>query len=284
MAKSVKEIKAKIAARKAERTTEKKQKYAKMRSVATKAPEKLEKCLASVAAKHAALSEGIENLRENLGLIRAAKNAPLKVRVAAAREYGKQFKLIASESPDKLAEALVEAYHGLNDIAADLEMAADQMGVDLNGPMEFPDKMGDDTLEDGGIVEESVEEGESPESELPADEELPVEEGEKEASGSDAWVTDRDDSSQPKTPKDASTKTAMSRKDYIIIADALRSFRMPNQEREELAKHMAKYLRSDNFRFSEGVFVNYVLGRGGSRGGGKFKGEPPNAPDTLFIT
>jgi len=75
----------------------------------------------------------------------------------------------------------------------------------------------------------------------------------------------------------------MSKQDFILIADALREFRMPNQEREDLAKHFAKYLRSSNSRFLEGRFVDYVMGRGGPSGGSKFKGAPPNVPDTLFI-
>jgi len=126
-------------------------------------------------------------------------------------------------------------------------------------------------------------------------------------SGSEAWVTDRDKNSKPEAPKKMEIpqvdvkaaakkvtplaslppgvfdKTAMSRKDYIIIADALRSFRMPNQQREELAQHLSKYLRSDNYNFSEGIFVDYVMGRGGNRGGNKFKGDAPNTPDTLFV-
>jgi hypothetical protein len=75
----------------------------------------------------------------------------------------------------------------------------------------------------------------------------------------------------------------MSRKDYIIIADAVRSFRMPNQQREDFAKHLSKYLLSDNREFNERIFVDYVLGKGGNRGGPKFKGDAPNVPDTLFV-
>jgi len=208
---SPKELRAKIAARKAERKTEKIRKYAKMRSVATKAPEKLEKHLIRLADKYASHAEGIENLRENLGLVRAAKEAPLKIRVAAAKEYGKKFRRIAEESPEKLEEALVEAYQGLNDIAQDIEFAADQMGVDLNVQEDFK-------IEDGvpgelevevpdQVVEEAEAEGETPEFE--AEEKLTdsepedevVEEKEAAGSGSDAWVTDRDETGSPKAPE-----------------------------------------------------------------------------------
>jgi len=83
---TVKEIRDKIAARKQARKTEKTQKYAKMRLVAAKAPEKLEKHLIRLADKFASSAEGIENLRENLGLVRPAKGAALKVRLAGRQE------------------------------------------------------------------------------------------------------------------------------------------------------------------------------------------------------
>lgn len=74
----------------------------------------------------------------------------------------------------------------------------------------------------------------------------------------------------------------MSKQDFILIADALRQFRMPNQQREDMAKHFSKYLRSSNPYFKEDRFVDYVMGRGGPSGGSKFKGDAPNVPDTLF--
>ena len=92
----VQNLREKIAARKAEREDQQKQKYAKMRLVAEKAPDKLEKCLASLADKCASMAEGWENLRENLGLMKAPHNAALKLRVAAARNYAKNFKRIQS--------------------------------------------------------------------------------------------------------------------------------------------------------------------------------------------
>lgn len=388
---NVKELREKIAARKAERVAAEKAKFAKMRTVAQKAPEKLEACLAGLADKCASMAEGWENLRENLGLVKAAKEAPLKVRVAAARNYGKAFKRVAEEAPEKMAEALTEAYQGLNDIAADIEMAADQMGISLEAPVEESAVV---EIGDGGpasfeeevaenIFDEAKEEGESPEHELEekaeGDHDEAAEEEEKEASGSEAWVTDRDESGQPKTPeqvdvprvaasgsdsfvtdrdsnaqpekpakleipqaqgaaptkasskknaemlqevggghaaepaaefvseipqsqgkseapgnKSASVqslatqlkpmiKKAMSRKDYILLADAIRSFKVPNHTREELAKHLSSFLKRDNYKFSEGIFVDYAMGRGGSRGGNNFKGDQPNVPEELFV-
>lgn len=377
---NVKELRDKIAARKAQRAAEQKAKYAKMVAVAKKAPEKLEACLARLADKCAGQAEGWENLRENLGLVKASKEAPLKVRVAAARNYAKAFNRIALESPDKLAEALVEAYQGLNDIAADIELAADQMGVELEAaPMmeesvviEAPNSFeGEEQGVAEDIIEEAEAEGEAPAEELEEKAEGEEEpEEEKEASGADAWVTDRDEAGQPKAPEQVDVprvaaagsdsfvtdrdksgepeapaklqipqaqgaapvkaskkkaeilqevgggheaqpaekfvkeipqaegaselnkaaaqlkplvKKAMSRKDYIILADAIRSFKMPNHQREELAKHFSQTLKRDNHRFSEGIFVDYALGRGGARGGNKFKGDQPNVSEDLFV-
>ncbi len=209
-----KQLREKIAARKAERKTEKTKEYAKMRSVATKAPEKLEKHLIRLADKFASMAEGIENLRENLGLIRAAKEAPLKVRTAAAKEYGKKFRKIAEENPEKLEEAVVELYEGLNDFAADIEFAAEQMGVDLNVGGDFHEKLEEEVTEETAknvaedIVEEADTEGESPEVELfekaegtePEEEEV-VEDKAAAGSASDAWVTDRDETGSPKAPE-----------------------------------------------------------------------------------
>jgi hypothetical protein len=186
--------------------------------------------------------------------------------------------------------------------------------VDLEaGPQE---NIGDaEEIKDDSVPDfEAPEEGPEPEAEPEVEEEI------IEASASDAWVTDRDDSGQPKAPvlansgndafvtdrdkgqprkpakldipraqgesevnKAAASKTAMSRKDYILIADSLRSFKMPNDMREQLARHLAQSLRQDNYRFQEGIFVDYVLGKGGSRGGNKFKGDQPNTPETLFV-
>jgi len=128
---NVKELRDKIATRKKERVAAQKAKYEKMRTVAAKAPEKLEACLAGLADKCASMAEGWENMRENLGLVKAAQGAPLKVRLAATRKYAKAFQRIAEESPEKMVEALQEAYLGLNSIADDIEMAANQMGIDL---------------------------------------------------------------------------------------------------------------------------------------------------------
>ena len=200
----VQALRKKIAARNVERQSEDKQKYAKMRLVAAKAPEKLEKCLAQLADKCASMAEGWENLRENLGLIKAPRQATLKVRVAAARNYAKPFQRIAEEAPDKLAEALAEAYQGLNDIASGIEMAAQQMGVDLETSPIMEDNGFGSGLEEAAtqeVIEEADADNESPQQEHIEEHEEELAEGDeyKEASGSDPWVTDRD-TMGPDTP------------------------------------------------------------------------------------
>ena len=325
-----KELRSKIAARKTERGAENKQKYAKMRLVAAKAPQKLEKCLARLADKYASMAEGIENMRENLGLVRAAKNAPIKVRVATTRNYAKQFVRIADESPDKLALALAEVYNGLNSIAEDIEMAATQMGVDLeaevNGidmidePESFEEKEMENEPSESVVIEEVEEEGETPEHEMEEMEgEIPEEpEEEKEAAGGDAWVTDRDESGEPKAPvlaagngqggftndRDADSqprtpakleipqaqgkaaamlKEAMTKKDFVLIADAIRGFVMPHDQRRRLAEHFASFLRGTNPNFLAGRFISYAMGEGGLAAAVNSKATP-QSPASIFST
>ena len=208
----VQKLREKIAARKEERVQEQKQQFAKMRLVAAKAPEKLEKCLAGLADKCASMAEGWENLRENLGLVKAPREAALKLRVAAAKNYGKNFKRIAAEAPDKLESAMSEAYQGLNDIAADIEMAAEQMGVSLQEDAVSPfaevddfggEGFGDENLHDEAahdIIEEADADNETPGEEHIEEHEEEIEDEDKEASGSDSWVTDRNEDGQPQAP------------------------------------------------------------------------------------
>lgn len=230
--KSLKELRDKIAARRAERAAGKTKKYAKMRLVAAKAPEKLEKHLTMLADKYASAAEGIENLRENLGLVRPAKNAPLKVRVGATRDYAAKFRRIAEEAPEKLEDALAEAYQGLNDIAQDIEMAAEQMGVELDAAPEeggsFPPAVEEEVA--GDIVEEAKEEGEAPEFELLEKAEDSEPEEEKEAAGGDAWSTDRDESGNPKAPIEADVpRTAAGSEPWVSDRDESGSPKSPDK-------------------------------------------------------
>src|ERR1035437_3070865 len=109
------EIRKKIEARKAEKQAASQVKFATMRQVADSDPGQIESDLTQLAEACAAQAEAFENLRENLDLVQAPKEAALKVRVLAARTYAKAFKRIAEEAPEQLAEAVSEAYHSLDE-------------------------------------------------------------------------------------------------------------------------------------------------------------------------
>ncbi len=311
-----------IQARKEERKTETAAKYAKMRECA-KAPAKFAGVLNVLVAKSARQADYMDGLRENLGLVKAAAEAPAKVRVAAARNYGKDFIKVADEQPDMLADALKEAYKGLDEQAAAMEIAAEALGIDLGAtPTEkaFADE-GKKELGEGepkGEESEEVPDFESKEEpaekkeEKPAEEKEPEEEKEaasgsdqfvtdrgndgkpeapKEAAvGSDQFVNDRDSSGQPKTPakvdipqaqgeaaKLSSKKTAMSKRDYILLADAIKDSQLSDLDKEAFARHLSGYLKRDNSAFLEERFVDYTLGRGGPSGG-RVKTAPTPRP------
>ncbi len=202
-----------IQARKAARKTETAAQYEKMRACA-KAPAKFAGILNVLVAKSARQADYMDGLRENLGLVKAAAEAPAKVRVAAARNYGKDFIKVADEQPDMLADALREAYKGLDEQAAAMEIAAEALGIDLGAtPTEkaFADE-GKKELGEGetkGEESEEVPDFESKEEpaekeDKPAEEKEPEEEKEA-ASGSDAFVSDRDKNGNPEAPKEAAS-------------------------------------------------------------------------------
>jgi hypothetical protein len=185
------ELLKKIQARKAEKQATEKAKWAKMRSTAAQYAPTIEKNLAKLAELCVSAAESFQNLRDNLDLVQAPKGASLKVRVAAARKYAKEFIRIAEESPEILADAVQEAYKSLDEIAGTLELAADQLGVDLNAaPAE-------EAFAEEGIAE--IEHGEAEGEEIA--EEAPIDEEIKEGAGSDWFATDRDESGQPKKPE-----------------------------------------------------------------------------------
>lgn len=187
------ELLKKIQARKTEKVATERAKWARMRTfAASKGGVELEKKLAKLAELCAYAAENFENLKDNLDLNQAPKEASLKIRVAKARNYAKSFQRIAEESPELLAEAVQEAYKSIDEIAGTLEMAAEQLGVDLNA-----------TPTEEAFAEEGIQELEHGEAEGEAivEEEAPVDEEIKEGGGSDWFATDRDESGQPKKPE-----------------------------------------------------------------------------------
>jgi hypothetical protein len=187
------EIRKKIMARKAEKAAAEYEKYAVLRVVAANDPGSVEKDLTQLADACAGQAEAFDNLRENLDLIQPPKEAALKVRVAAARNYAKAFRQIAEDHPEQLAEALSEAYHSLDEQAGALENLADHLGIDLGA-----------TPAEEAFAEEGKQElDEADESGVPVGDvgEPPFEDAEeKDASGSGSagFVTDRDESGQPR--------------------------------------------------------------------------------------
>jgi hypothetical protein len=174
----------KIQSRKAEKQAAAKAKWAKMRHVAEEGAAGVESSLSNLAEACAAQADAYGNLKENLDLIQAPKEASLKVRTAAARNYAKAFKRIAEEAPEQLAEAICEAYHSLDEQAGALETLAQDLGVDLNAtPAE--EAFGQEGLNEIGEAEEQGE---------------PIGEEIKESAG-EGWTTDRDEAGQPKTPE-----------------------------------------------------------------------------------
>lgn len=182
------EIRKKIEARQAEKQAAVKAKYAKMRQVADGDAGSVEKDLQQLADSCSAQAEAFENLKENLDLISAPKEASLRVRVAAARKYAAAFKRIAEEAPEQLAAAVCEAYHSLDEQAGALENLANTLGIDLQqSPAEE------------GMAQEGINQLDgADEAGFPVGD---VEEKEAAGGGSDAWVTDRDESGQPKKPE-----------------------------------------------------------------------------------
>jgi hypothetical protein len=188
------EILKKIKARQAEKQAAVKAKYAKMRRVAEENAGGVESCLTNLADACAAQAEAFENLRENLDLVQAPKEASLKTRTAAARNYAKSFKRIAEEAPEQLAAAISEAYHSLDEQAGALEMLAENLGVSLDStPAE-------EAFAEEGIQEiEQADEQGVPMGDVP---EPPFEGGEEEKeAGGEGWTTDRDDVGKPRAPE-----------------------------------------------------------------------------------
>src|SRR5208337_1636034 len=144
---------------------------------------------------------------------RFGKNVAAGVKTAVA----KRFVRVAEEQPDVLADALKEAYKGLDEQAAAMEIAAEALGIDLGAtPAEkaFTDEgkheleLGEDKGEEKAVEEgpdfEAKEETEAEAEAVPAEEP----EEKEAASGSDAFSTDRDNNGAPRAPQKAKAPEA----------------------------------------------------------------------------
>lgn len=96
------------------------------------------------------------------------------------------------------------------------------------------------------------------------------------------FTTDRDNEAKPETPvkveipeaqgeseenKAAAAKIAMTKKDYVLLADAIRSYEVDEATKKNLALHLSGFLKRDNPRFLQDRFVAYVAGEVGPSGG-----------------
>jgi len=168
----------KIQARKAEKVAAYKSKWAKMRHMADEGAGDVEKSLSNLAESCAAQAESFENLRENLDLIQAPKEASVKTRVIAARNYAKTFQRIAEEAPQELAQAVSESYHSLDEIAGAIENLAGTLGIDL-GATPAEEAFAEEGIQEmDQAEEENVPMGDVPEPGMEGEEE-------KEAAGGD---------------------------------------------------------------------------------------------------
>ncbi len=209
-------LREKIIARRAERQAAKAAagKFARVKQVAAEDPQGAGEGLEQVGDAFGQLADAVQYLRENLDLVDAPAEAPLKDRIAARRAFAKNFRQIAEQDPESLEQAINEVYQSLDETAIALENYADNMGLDLHPEGEaapgtensLADYSEDIPLEHqepephglDAVVDDREEEVESKEAAVGADafsSDRDHDGHPKEAtSGSDNFVTDRDDS------------------------------------------------------------------------------------------
>jgi hypothetical protein len=190
-------LREKIAARRKERETVRKDKYARLKQVAADEPQAAGEGLEQLAGALGELAQGLEALRENLDLVDAPAEAPLKDRIAARRAFAVNFRQTADENPELLEGALKEVYQSVDEVAVALENYAENLGVDLTAPAYTPPVPGNDAIEE---IEVSAP-AEEPKEEKPAEEEKKPEEVKEAATGADAFSSDRDHDGHPKEAK-----------------------------------------------------------------------------------
>lgn len=198
-------------------TKEATDKWARLRQVAAEEAKEADAALAEVADALGTMADALSAFRENLDLIEAPKTASIKSRIESARKYASAFRRMAEESPEVVADALSEVYHSLDDVAGAIENLAENMGIELNlTPAEesFAEEGQEELAGDIPAEEEEAPvvdsdeglHGEQPTAEVEEEpkEEVVEEEEVKEASGSDQFVSDRDEQGEPKSPVIAS--------------------------------------------------------------------------------
>jgi hypothetical protein len=198
-------------------------KFGRLQQIANEFPKEVSAALGELSEGFHQVGEALNAMNENLGLVTPPKSASLAIRIAASKNYGAALKKIADESPEELAGAVNEVYSALNELAGDIENFADNTGIELLPPVETETPAeeaaeGHSTLEGPQFVEEELEEAqeavaegdmeeavqESHDAEEAAEGTIAEESVTANAPGAGAWVTDRDETGQPKTPVKAS--------------------------------------------------------------------------------
>lgn len=177
-----------------------KAKFATLRRIAIEEPQEVDSALSQLADGFAELSEALRSMSQNLDLGGVPQTASLKARLAAKKNYANRFRRIAEEAPEQFEMAYNEVYQALDGLAEDMENAADNLGIDLASPATEEGEMKAEPKEIAEGEHEVIEEAE--EAGVPVPEEISehAEEEIKEGSGSDWFITDRDEAGKPKAP------------------------------------------------------------------------------------
>lgn len=177
-------------------------KFATLRRIALEEPQEVDSALSQLAEGFGELSQALTSMSQNLDLGGVPATASLKARLAAKKNYASRFRRLADEAPEQFEMAYNEVYQALDGLAEDMENAADNLGIALAPPVDEMGAPGPEGIPPA-IVDEAKAEGETPEHELAEHaegEEHHDEEEVKESSGSDWFVTDRDEEGKPKVP------------------------------------------------------------------------------------
>jgi hypothetical protein len=175
--------------------------YGRMREVAAKEPKKVADAIGELSQSLQVMGSSLSYLRENLDLA-VPRSASLRERIASRKRYAAEFRRLAEEDPDKIADAIVELYRSLDEIAAGVENLASNLGVELPEPGEDEGLPEEGAGTKGGAAEEpeyQKKEGEDGHEGTAGDDGKEIKEiiG-KEATGSAGFVTDRDQKAEPK--------------------------------------------------------------------------------------
>ena len=186
-------------------------KFATLRRIAADEPQEVDAALSQLAEGFSELGTALQSMSQNLDLGGAPVTASLKARIAAKKNYAARFRRLAEEAPEQFEGAYNEVYQALDGLAEDMENAADNLGITLASPVGADGAPGLESEPEGiadaehEVIEEHADEG----NEIPAELEEHVEEEEHEASGSDWFVTDRDEKGEAKKPTVASRKSVV---------------------------------------------------------------------------